>query len=276
MLPANPDRRLSRGRGAKDSGFTLIELLVVIAIIAILASLLLPALSQAKVRAGRAKCLGNFRQLNLCWLMYADDHLDSLPPNETILGGNRANNFATARTWVAGNAYTDTTTTNLERGVLFPYNRSVGIYKCPADRSTVLDQKRLPPRTRSVAMSMWVNTELTPSEPLYPYVWHRLGDIREPGPSQAIVFLDEHENSIENSRFATGFNGDWRWVDFPAVRHGRAAGMSFADGHAEIWAWRSPATLKAGAQPPWIQGINVAPRDPDLVRFYTGVPPRPR
>jgi prepilin-type N-terminal cleavage/methylation domain-containing protein/prepilin-type processing-associated H-X9-DG protein len=279
-LPHAHEHRTERSRTGTtrtgvQRGFTLIELLVVIAIIAILASMLLPALSKAKLKAGAARCLSNFRQLNLCWLMYADDHSDALPPNEAANGGSRAANFATARTWVAGNAYIDTTSTNLQRGVLFPYNRSTGIYKCPADRSTVRDEGRIP-RTRSVAMSMWVNTELTVSEPLFPFVWHRLADIRDPGPAQAIVFIDEHEHSIENSRFATAFNGDWRWVDFPAVRHGQAATFSFADGHAEVWRWRSPTTVKAGSQPPWLQGIDTAPRDPDLVRVYSGVPPRPR
>lgn len=112
---------------------------MVIAIVAILASLLLPALGNAKAKAGQIRCLGNFRQLQICWVMYVDEHGGRLPPNATIQSGSREGWVATDQTWVAGNAWTDTTTTNLERGVLFPFNRSVQIYKCPADRSTVRD-----------------------------------------------------------------------------------------------------------------------------------------
>jgi prepilin-type N-terminal cleavage/methylation domain-containing protein/prepilin-type processing-associated H-X9-DG protein len=61
-------------------GFTLIELLVVIAIIAVLAALLLPALSNAKGNANRIKCVNNLRQLEMALQMYADDHRDQIPP----------------------------------------------------------------------------------------------------------------------------------------------------------------------------------------------------
>src|SRR5262245_50454133 len=115
----------------RHRGFTLVELLVVIAIIAILASLLLPALSGAKGKALRIACLGNYRQLQLCWHMYVDDYQELLPPNATSSGGGREGWVATSHTWIAGNAYTDANTTNIQRGVLFPYNRSVAIYKCP-------------------------------------------------------------------------------------------------------------------------------------------------
>src|SRR5437667_9178115 len=145
----------SRNRWCK-TGFTLIELLVVIAIIAILASLLLPALAKARTKAQAVGCLNNLGQLTLCWLMYADDNVDSLPPNVALntLGsgvGTRVGWTTRDPSWVQGNAFTDTALTNIENGMLFPYNRSVGIYKCPADKSTVRDQGMLP-RTRSVSL----------------------------------------------------------------------------------------------------------------------------
>src|SRR6266545_7091761 len=150
-------RRLERSHFQPGhGGFTLIELLVVIAIIAILSALLLPALGHAKAKGRQIACLSNYRQLQLCWLMYTDDYNDALPPNETLPGGDRGAWVATARTWIQGNAWTDTTSTNIENGALFPYNRSIKIYKCPADRSTVRDEGKIP-RFRSVAMNMYMN-----------------------------------------------------------------------------------------------------------------------
>src|SRR5438094_825590 len=136
----------ARDKRAAPNAFTLIELLVVIAIIAILVSLLLPSLSRAKAKAQSIKCLNNLRQLTLCWLMYPDDHGDRLPPQNP--GANNNGLIALSGSWILGNVQQDLTSSNIEQGVLFPYNRSTAIYHCPADQSTVTGHKSLL-RTRS-------------------------------------------------------------------------------------------------------------------------------
>ena len=262
-----------RGRGRCSRGaFTLIELLVVIAIIAILAGMLLPALSKAKAKGQHIACLNNYRQLQICWHMYIDDNADALPPNASLPSGDRAGWIATSQTWINGNAWTDTTTSNIEHGVLFPYNRSAGIYKCPSDRSTVRDQGRIP-RARSVSMSRYMNDQPNPGDRT---CWHRYSQIKQPPPSRAFVFIDEHEGSIENARFYVTQPGDWTWIDFPATRHNNGCVLSFADGHAELWKWREGNTLKISQAKGWIQGYSaVAGKDRDLGRIFEAIPRTP-
>jgi type II secretory pathway pseudopilin PulG len=182
-------------------------LLVVIAIIAILAALLLPALAKAKTKAQQIGCLNNYRQLQFCWQMYIDDQQDNLPPNGAMRYiASRTDITTEANAWLLGNAYTDTTFTNLQNGVLFRYNQSVGIYKCPGDNSTVLDLGKAP-RTRSVSMSIYMNAVAEPGGSYFRNCWHKSSQITQPSPTRAFVFIDEHQNSIQQSCFAANAPG---------------------------------------------------------------------
>ncbi len=263
-------------------GFTLIELLVVIAIIAILAALLLPALTRAKSKAHQIACLNNNRQLQFCWQMYCDENQDTMPANEALLpSGARASLTTGASSWLLGNAWTDTSLTNIQQGALFRYNQSVNIYKCPADTSTVLDQGNIP-RTRSVSMSMYMNVRPDPADSDSRKCWHKLAQIQNPGPSRALVFIDEHEKSIQQSAF--GINApnqwwlfgtsQWTWISFPATRHNKGCTFTFADGHAETWRWLEPNTMRISGLNTWIVLQLAAARDQDrdLGRLFQAVP----
>ena len=275
-----PIRQREAGEGA---AFTLIELLVVIAIIAILAALLLPALSKAKILGQGVACSGNLKQLQICWQMYTDDNTDNLPGNTAMNPGdigNRGAWTADPLSWAQGNAWTDTTPTNLQNGVLYRYNRSLGIYRCPADRSTVLDQGLIP-RIRSFSMNMYMNFQPVQADPGYDLCWHRLGQIQQPGTSRAAVFIEENEKSIQQSAFGinapdslTLFNSSlWTWISFPATRHNNAGALSFADGHVETWHWREGNTMQIAQLSDWIVvQPAVANTDRDLSRFFGAVP----
>src|SRR5690242_10309925 len=132
-----------------STGFTLIESLVVIAIIAILAAMLMAALSRAKSKGQSINCISNLKQLQLSWFTYKDDFRELLPPNQ--LSGSPGSSSPPG-SWVVGDAQTDLTSSNIQSGVLFYYSQSTAIYHCPSDRAT-LARAGTQLRTRSYTLN---------------------------------------------------------------------------------------------------------------------------
>jgi prepilin-type processing-associated H-X9-DG protein len=209
---------------------------VVIAIIAILAGLLLPALSKAKAKAHRMACVNNLKQLQLCWQLYVDDHYDLLPSN--LASATNGVWRSALDSWIGdSHARLDPDTTRIENGAFFQanYNRSMQLYRCPADRSRVgLPNGGVSGLLRTRSYSMNANLGGSPEGPSSVQSGAAIEN-----PSERFVFLDEHEGSIDDASFTVNPAPSDTWSNIPADRHSRGCDFSFADGHAEHWRWKN-------------------------------------
>jgi prepilin-type processing-associated H-X9-DG protein/prepilin-type N-terminal cleavage/methylation domain-containing protein len=223
------------------SAFTLVELLVVIAIIAILATMLLPAFAKAKGKAHSSTCQNHLKQLQLGWLMYLHDNNDQLVPNKDGNDGT-GNWISFPGSWVVGNAQLDTSTTNIQNGVLFSYHPNVTILRCPSDRSTLIDGSNQL-STRSYMLNGWLNgPDWLLDTP--PYVRTKYGSLKHPA---RIFAFTESKNCDSGSFYISPFGYGWsveaQWLNSPGDWHNRGCNLSFADGHVEFhrWRWLKPS-----------------------------------
>lgn len=261
----------------RKSAFTLIELLVVIAIIAILAAMLLPALSKAKEKATSASCLSNLKQLDLAWIMYADDNQDRLVNLSTVAtpslanpqygipwrvginsgqlnvtlppGLNPATDLQGAHKYLIEMGFKQPTPT--VSGPLFQYCKNPDIVHCPGDRRYKLNDNpgyTGPYSWDSYSGACFLNGEQYPTQPAENYIYKKTAIGH---PSERFVWIEGADMSGENQgswkmnvfgSLSLNFT-DAQFHDSPAAFHITSANFNFCDGHAESRRWQDAATI---------------------------------
>lgn len=249
----------------------MIELLVVIAIIAILASMLLPALANSKQKAMGIQCMNNVKQLQLAWALYNTDN------DQRICGNPGAVAItATNTTWCAAaerpgsGGYVVGYETNIllfMNGQLGRYAQTPNLFRCPSDKFKYPGTTA--PFPRSFSMNNWMNGYYRPNPPIPPdRLYKRETDMVHPG--DLFVFIHEDPNSIDDGTIAIDMDpsttNSWTHSNLPAAFHSGATSVGFADGRAELHRWNSISVSVSTPTTPQIAGVptvNTAP-NPNL------------
>jgi len=233
-------------------GFTLVELLVVIGIIALLISILLPALNKAREDAKRVRCLNQQRQLVMAWMMYYNNSKGHLCSSNTETF-NPTPDGKGIWTW----ACSGNTLYSLSYGVLWPYIKDYDVYKCPNDRISY---------THTYSMNGYLAGEdsgrvFTIGQVMYSFA--------------TMCFIEELDvRGWEMNSFMINHYPANSWNDTPGNMHGNADTISFCDGHAIVWTFADPRTALLAGNPTY--GANEA-NSPDLrqIQEWVGYPPFP-
>jgi len=265
-------------------GFTLVELLVVIAIIAVLVSIMIPALAAARQAATGSVCLSNQRALILAYMLYIEDNDDWLvdgwsTPDVARHPDTWVHNPTTADGYIYGWPTAGITMEDrfrgIRKGALWEYNRDYDVYHCPGDRrhieGTVMDQVK---PGRPEAYRMWRTYSIQGGlhgEPAYSIL--KYNDIRQPG--STYVFVEEdykgQYHCCNNNSWVLcwGDNMD-AWCDPLAPYHNDRSTLSFADGHARIVQWQDERTIEYAWSEDCTTDMVRQPDNPDLKFMISG------
>jgi prepilin-type processing-associated H-X9-DG protein len=255
--------------------FTLTELLAVVAATVLVALLSATALAHSQKSADRAICANNLCQLTQAWQMYADDYSSALMGNSAGISGSYLN-------WVKGvldfnpNNLDNVSTANLinsANAAMGFYVKSPGLFRCPADLSTVIRSGVPALRVRSYSMNSYVGLGATAWSPGY-QVMTNLSQVGQP--ERTFVLLEEHPNSINDGSFTIDVarvGPAAVLVDAPAYFHMGGANLAMADGHVEYWQWADPRTMPPLTSP--FFGDVASPNNPDIARLQKVTSYRP-
>jgi prepilin-type N-terminal cleavage/methylation domain-containing protein/prepilin-type processing-associated H-X9-DG protein len=247
---------LDKVRGASVwRAFTLIELLVVVALAAVLVTTAVPMQLENPAKKRAIMCMCNCKELASGYLMYALD-------NQDVALASAANTSGVP-VWVSGNAAVLPHAVDerlLKDSPTFHYLRSQKLFRCPADKSAFLHQGQITPRNRSYSLNGFMGPAASPAIDRNRDILKSITTlsfihpIPAPGPSAVFLFLDEHENSIDDAQFLPFGDlhryGNQKWLNCPSGRHNNATGFAFADGHAEIHKWQDSSVTAVQLGPP--------------------------